>query len=156
MVYWASVLAALGWMYAAMASLWPMLFQRGIAKAGRREAMGYRIGLWKIYWRLPTRAAIVTALLSMIPILAVIFFDGGLVTVILVIMTGIILFLWMIGPPGMIIGFKMKGLKDGQPVLEAQNHRDAWRAILVLAIFGLVPAFGIGAVLNWILARFAV
>ncbi len=156
MVFWASVLAALGWMYAAMASLWPMLFQRGIVKAGRREAMGYRIGLWKIYWRLPTRAAMVTALLSMIPILAVIFFDGGLVTVILVIMTGIILFLWMIGPPGMIIGFKMKGLKDGQPVLEAQNHRDAWRAILVLAIFGLVPAFGIGAVLNWILARFVV
>ena len=152
MVYWASVLAALGWMYAAMASLWPMLFQRDVVKTGLREELGYRIGLWKVYWRLPTRAAIVVVLLSMVPILTVIFFDGWLVTVILATITGITLILWMIAPPGMIIGSVMKGLEDGHPVLEAQSRRNGLRSILVLAIFGLIPAFGIGAVLNWILS----
>ena len=156
MVYWASVLAALGWMYEAMASLWPMLFQRDVVKTGLSEELGYRIGLWKVYWRLPTRAAIAVALLSMIPILAVIFFDGWPVTVLLATMTGITLVLWITGPPGMTIGSITKGLEDGHPVLEARSHRSALRSILVLAVFGLIPAFGIGAVLSWILARLVV
>ena len=151
LVYWASVLITLGWMYAALASLWPLLFEREVVKTGQREELGYRIGLWKAYWRLPTRAAIVIALLSLIPILGVILFDGWLETVILVVMSAIIFLLWMTNPPGMVIGFVGKGLEGGHLVLEPQRHRSALRSILIFGIFGLIPALAIGAVLNWIL-----
>lgn len=150
MTYWASVLAALGWLYAALASLWPLLFNRGIVKSGERDKLGYRIGLWKIYWRLPTRTAVVIALLSAIPILAAVWMDGWLLTAVLATMTGLTLFFWLFAPPGMTIEYVQKGLKDGLPVLDARDHRGRSRSVLVFAIFGLIPALGIGAILNWL------
>ncbi len=153
MAYWASVLAALGWIYAGLASFWLHLFNRGIVKSGEREVWGYRIGLWKIYWRLPIHAAILVVLLSMIPLLAVIFFDGWVVTIILVVMTGILLALWMYSPPGTIIGFVQKGEKDGHILLEPSRHTDIARSLMIFTLLGLLPALGVGAVLNWMLTR---
>lgn len=156
MAYWASVLAALGWMYAAMASLWPVLFHRDAIQSCRRDAMGYRLDLWKVYWRLPTRAAILVVLLSAVPILAVILLDGWPVTVVLVAGTGITLALWMVAPPGMIIGFTVVDPDNSHPVLEPHSHRDTSRSLLVLAVSGFIPALGMGAVLGWMLTRLAV
>lgn len=155
MAYWASVLAVLGWLYAALASLWPMLFRRDIVKASRREELGYRVGLWKVYWRLPTRTAMAAMLLSVTPILAVIFVDGWLLTVILAVMTGMTIIPWVIIPPGMIIGFAEKGIEGGHPVLEAQSHRNGLRSLFILVVFGLIPALAIGAVLSWVLTSYA-
>jgi hypothetical protein len=155
-LFWASAVTVLGWMYAALASLWPLLFQRGVVKHAQRDKLGYRIGLWKVYWRLPTRAAVAVTLLSLTPILAAILLDGWLVALILTTITFIALTLWMIGPPGMVIGFSQKGLQGDHIMLEPKSHRPALWSIIRLAIFGLIPALGIGAVLNWILAKFVV
>jgi len=154
MTYWASVLTIMGCLYAILASLWPFLFQRDIVKSVRREKMGYRIGLWIVYWCLPARAAIVIALLSLIPILAVIASEGWLVTVILGFMTCVILLLWMTSPPGMVIGFSDAGMQDGHPVLSQRPQRLSFRTILIFALLGLIPGLGIGALLNWLLVGF--
>jgi hypothetical protein len=155
-LFWASVVAALGGVYAALASLWPILFQRGVVKHGRREASGYRIGLWKVYWRLPTRAAIAVALMSLVPIPVVVLLDGWLVALILTIITSLILTLWMVAPPGMVIGFSQKGQPRGPIMLEPRSHRPPLWTIIRLVIFGLIPALGIGAIVSWVLAKVVV
>lgn len=153
MVLWAFVLTALVWTYVCFASLWFNLFDRGIVKTGTREEMGYRIGAWKVYWRLPTRAAIVILLFSITPILTLLLNNRGLTAAILTIMTGMILLLWLTNPPGMIIGFVDKSKEKGQLVLEPKIQRNHIRSVLVLAIFGLIPALGIGATFTWLVAR---
>jgi hypothetical protein len=155
-LFWASSISVLGWIYVLLASFWLHLFQRDAVKHYERVPSGYRIGAWKVYWRLPTRAAIAVALMSMVPIPVALLLDGWLVALILTILTFLILALWMIGPPGMVIGFSQKG-QPGDPImLEPRSHGPAIRSIIRLVMFGLIPALGIGAILNWVLARFVV
>jgi hypothetical protein len=156
MIFWASVLTTLYWLYATLASFWPLLFARDFVKASERVAQGYRIGLWKIHWRLPIQAAIIVVLLSIVPILTVVFLDGWFVPVILAIMTVIILFLWMIASPGMILGSKVLSEDDEGLALEIVSPGVNSRSILVLLLFGLLPALGIGAVLRWLLILFVI
>ena len=153
MTYWASVLTVMGYLYAALASLWPYLFQRDMVKSVRREAMGFRIGLWIIYWCLPVRAAVLIMLLSLIPILVVVFLTGWLVILVLGLMTCLILFFWMFSPPGMVIGFADQGMQAGRPVIAQRPQKLGSRTILIFALCGLVPGLGMGALLNGILAR---
>ena len=134
-VYWASVLAALGWIYAALASVWPMLFDRAAIKHAIREELGYRIG-WRTYWRLPIRGAILVTLLSVIPLLAVTFLRGWLVAAVLTVVTGIIVFLWLLSPPGTRLAYAAKGREGSEILLGVQSSRNALRSIFFLVILG--------------------
>jgi hypothetical protein len=145
--------AALGWLYAILASFWVHLFQRGIVKNGERVYSGYRIGLWKIYWRLPVPVAIGVTLLSFVPILVVILWDGWPVTLILAIMTGVILLLWIALSPGSIVAISGVGPDSDSPVGASKMHRDIPASILKLVTFGLLPALGIGALLSLLIIR---
>ena len=152
MAYWASVISVLGWIYVVLASIWPLVFHRGVVKHGTRDRYGYRIG-WVVYFRLPVRTAIVVALLSAVPLLAVTFLRGWLVAVILAVMTSLILLFWMVSSPGSGFGH----VPDGGEILSLeQRSRDAARSIFVLVVFGFIPASVIGAVLNWALSKLVI
>lgn len=153
MVYWASLLAVLGWIYVALASFWPLVFHRGVVKHGTRDKYGYRIG-WVVYFRLPVRAAILVALLSVIPLLAVVFLRGWLVAVVLTVMTGMTLLYWMISSPGSGFGHVPNG--GGETLSRMQRSRSILRSIILLVVCGLIPASVMGAVLNWVLTRFVI
>ena len=152
MGYWASVVAVLGWIYVVLASLWPLVFHRDVVKHGTRDRYGYRIG-WVVYFRLPARTAIVVALLSVVPLLAVIFLRGWPAVVTLVVMFGTTLLYWVIASPGSGFGHVPDG-GDTQAV--GQRSGDIVRSILVLVVFGLIPAAVIGVVLNWALSKFII
>jgi hypothetical protein len=145
----------LGWLYSVLASFWLHLFQRDAIKHYERVKSGYRIGLWKVYWRLPPRVAIAIALLSAAPILAAILFEGWPVILVTVVMTGVTIFLWLFAPPGHVIGFTGKDLDTSSPKLIPRAHSDLQLSIQRLVVFGIVPALGIGALLSWIVTRFA-
>ena len=151
--YWASLLAVLGWIYVALASLWPLVSHRGVVKHGTREKYGYRIG-WVVYFRLPVRAAILVVLLSVVPLLAVVFLRGWPVAVVLTAMTCMTLLYWMISAPGSGFGYVPSG--GGETLSGAQRSRNILRSIIVLVVFGLIPASMIGAVLNRVLTRFVI
>ena len=155
MLFWASSTSVLGWIYVLLASFWLHLFQRDAIRHYERVPSGYRIGAWKVYWHLPTRAAIVITLLSCAPLLAVIFLEGWPVTLILVFMTILTVFLWIISPPGHEIGFAARGLDTGSPKLIPNARYLLQVSILRLVILGLVPALTIGALLSRTIIRIA-
>ena len=149
-LYWASVIAALGWAYAALASFWPTWFQREAVKHGTHEAAGYRIG-WAVHWRLPAHLALGFAAFSGLPLLVVVIFHGGLATTLLVSLATAIVAVWLIGPPGLRLAYIETKLEDGQTVFELRPQTTLWRSLIVLIILGFIPALGVGAMLNWAL-----
>jgi hypothetical protein len=148
-VYWAATISALGWSYAAFASLWPRLFERVAVQHGTKVAEGYRIG-WLVHWRLPTRAALLIAWLSAAPILAAVFLQGWPALVTLAIMTGTVAAPWFVAPPGMRLHYG----EVSPGVFTARAWRRPFRALAVFALFGLVPAFVAASMVNWLLIRF--
>ena len=155
LVYWASLLAVLNWIYVAEASLWPLVFHRGVVKHGTRDKYGYRIG-WVVYFRLPVRAAILVVLLSVVPLLAVVFLRGWPVAVVLTAMTCMTLLYWMISSPGSGFGHVPNGREGGETLSRVQRARHILRSIIVLVVCGLIPASAMGAVLARVLTRFVI
>ena len=151
-IYWASVLAALNWAYAAFASLWLVLFSREAVKHGTREESGYRIGR-AIHWRLPGRMALVVMLWSVLPILGTLFLRGWLALILLALLTATTFLLWLIAPPGLRLVYGERGGEGGATAFELRPAGNPVRSIVVFVLFGLLPAVGVGAVLSWALAR---
>ena len=83
MIYWASIIAILGVMYALVGALWEKIFGPKLQEHRIREGAGYIIELQLAAgYQLPTRIAIFVILLSAIPILGVLFLEGWLRTII--------------------------------------------------------------------------
>ena len=153
-VYWASVITILTWLYAALAAAWPWLFNRGVVQHGVREPGGYRIGR-ALHWRLPRRPALLITLLSGIPLLAAIGLEGWSVTVILMLATVFALGLWLSSPPGMKLSYTERKLDDGQSVFILLSSRQFLPSVITLIVFGVVPALLLGAILSWLINRFS-
>jgi magnesium-transporting ATPase (P-type) len=149
--YWAFVIAAQAGIYAALASLWPTLFQPEVVKHGPLEDSRYRIG-WAVHWRLPPRAAVAVTLLASIPILAVIFLQGWPVVVVLAVSACVTVTLWFVSPPGMKLLYTEQTQANGKPVVVLQSSKRVAQSIITFTALGLVPSLAIGAILYWLLA----
>jgi len=145
-----STLTALGWLYVALASLWPRLFDRELIKHAIPDPSGYRMG-WLIVWQLPLRVGLPLAILSALPILAAIFLRGWIVVAVSAVMLLVIVGCWLFASPGMRFGIVERAMSGGGPVFEMKRAGQFPRAVILLVVAGLLPAVGMGAVLSWAL-----
>jgi hypothetical protein len=150
--YWAAVTAALGWQYAACASLWTRWFNPGVIQHGIREPAGYRLGR-ATYWRLPWPAALAVVALSGIAPLSARLLPAGWATLLVAGIAVVIVALWLVNPPGMMLSYRAITTGDGQTAFESLTYRQLPRAIGVFLLFGLLPALLVGAGINWIVGR---
>jgi len=148
-LYWASVVSALGWIYAALAAAWPWLFQREAVRQAERVPEGYRVG-WLVHWRLPARAAVLIAVLSGLPILSAVWLQGWLRPSVVVLTTVAVLAAWIGAPPGTRLTYAPAGQPSDRPRFELRSTAGLWRAVGVLVVVGLAPAL----VLSWVIAGF--
>lgn len=155
LVQWSSISAVLGWIYVTWACLWPRVFDKAAIRHATYEAAGYRIG-GMIHWRLPLRPALLLTILFLIPLLVTTFFRQPLSLWLLATITGIMLALWFINPPGMRLILREKRLPDGKLVFELQASRKLSRSIAIFILWGLIPALIMGTGLNWLLVRFII
>lgn len=144
---WTPMITALGWLYSALAYLWPLLFHRDIIAHAIREELGYRLGR-AIYWQLPKRAALFLAAVSVIPLLALVLLPERLSVIVSVLATVGILALWLTHPPGRRLGIIERGQPGRDLAFELRASGGIFRAVLVLVLFGVMPASVIGTGLN--------
>lgn len=150
--YWASVTAALGWQYAACASLWTRWFNPAVIQHGSREESGYRLGR-ATYWRLPRPAALAVAALSGIAMLGARLLPAGWAALLVAGVAVVIVALWLVNPPGMMLSYRAITTAEGQTMFESVAYRKFTRSIGVFLVFGLLPALIVGAGINWIASR---
>ena len=149
-LYWASVVAASGWIYAALAASWPRLFDKEVVRHAERDPAGYRIG-WQVHWRLPARAAALIGVLSAAPILAAVGLEGWLGPAVVALMAVAAIAAWIGAPPGRRLVYVPGGRQGDQMAMELKHARNIPRAVAVLLAFGVFPALVLGAMIYWLL-----
>ncbi len=138
-VYWASVITGLYWLYVILATVWPLLFDKSAVQHSQREDSGYRIGRVTL-WRLPFRIAVILILLSLVPGASAIFLTGFPSVLLLALSTILVLAVWFFVPPGLRLILAEGGREGENVIFEQQRSRNYSRAILVLVVFGIIPA----------------
>lgn len=154
MVYWASILAVLGWLYVILGTSWHRLFRREAVRNAIREASGYRIGRL-VYWQPPRRIALLVAGLSFGPILTVLIFKDLLALLLLATMSVTLPAIWLLGAPGQVLHYVEQGKNEGGGlVFELRRGQGVLRSLAILLLLGLLPAAGLGTLLGRWLTRF--
>jgi len=148
LVDWAAVLAALGWLHAGWAALWPWLFARDFVRHGQHVPEGFQIGR-AIVWRLPVRAAAALALLWALPLAAVRVLPAGWAAAALGLGTLLALAEWLVLSPGSRFVLDEVMAAGEPPAYRLRRPLAVGRALTVLIALGVAPALLIG----WALAR---